>query len=370
MTQVKYVEDRRTSLTAAELAGFTVGLESDGYDVIAVHISGECPRCHHATQATVTVARVATETTGPFEQLSLTKAVSDHLRSVITMLPRGHVGSTIHVTGAAAAPGGVATPPPTPPAGAAGALPVVLACHCAVPHPKSGGKFGCGRSWMLGVAFNPHSAGAGATLHLPSQEDLASWADIVAQSSSDAGDPLVPVQEFADKWQKALAALFGIVGIASIVSRDSVSKMGWYWPEILTGCVLGVLVLTALAAYVASDASIGFPAITAVASPEDRERLAVDRFHQAKAAIKRLKISAVISGVAFAASLLALAGVLLAPSAQPDTSTKVAIRIKGAAPACVTVLPAEKPGMLRYADDNGDAQEVAFADLSQVTGPC
>lgn len=355
MPEVKFVEDRRTAITSAELAQMKVQAQVDNGEVSSLLFEGRCPTCDHLTRDVIPVQHLTTEVGGPLDEVSQILAHELNAEVVATALPGRRAFSKIRLGKT------------SPPAGQQAQLPVVVTCHCPSDHPGARGRFGCGRSWMMRVSFDPASAAA-VLVSLPTDANLAYWNELVA-SQAIPGDPLASARESGDKWQKALAAVFGVVGVTTLLSRDTIDKLEDPWPACLTAAVLFVLLATAVATYWAHQAAIGFPKFGSITSVDDLNKFSQAPLHQAKAAVRHLRQAAVLSAVAFAVSLFALAGVLLAPAAS-SPSTKIKIKINDAELTCVTVQDSPKQATLRYTTTDKTTQDVPLSDIVQLAGAC
>jgi hypothetical protein len=209
MPEKKYVLDRSTALSQDDLVAMRATAIADDDVVTYLVFEGRCPTCPHLTREFVPVGVIADDEA----------AVDDGLSIGVFKLQRSRVRFWRRESGHA--------------------RPIVVTCQCAADHPGSKGAFGCGRSWMVIARFDPTGNDRSVVLSLPTAADLAQWQRVVDAEAAST-DPVKAVRETGDKWQKALAGLFGLVSITALIGgRDTLASLDDPWPAIIPFAVAG-----------------------------------------------------------------------------------------------------------------------------------
>jgi hypothetical protein len=245
-------------------------------------------------------------------------------------------------------------------------LSVQLACTCAEDHPGRPAEVssGCGRTWFAvaviaddgTVSLAPPSASADPTL------------EAAARALIEAGPKqLADVRNAAEKWIGGVAALFGIFGVAGLVStRSTLTDLASGWQAAI-GLAAAVSVgLAGLAVYWIYRAAYGWP----VTSPinNDEELLA---WYASQQSAPRAQAGFMKDGVRAAGGALVMliitAGLLWYAPQQSPALPFVRVTLSNGSQVCGTLLPAT-PGatLIRKASD-GTAMDITARSIMAET---
>lgn len=252
---IDYRENERKALLAKQAAAWSISLSEPGRELVA---SGDCPECRHRTRYTVrseiSTAGAAVGGSVPVERRTTRK---------IPCACRGNHGS----------------------------------------HPA--GLAGCGRWWLVDVVRSDDDSG----WHLePAQDDRMLAA---AEALNDAAaTQLTEVRSAVEKWLPGLAALYGLFGLAAVVSgRGNGAKLpvGERW-------VVGAFALAGLGATVLSitcgyRAAYGWPRTVKVMTNEQLQTWYEERNSRAGKAVGLFR-TALVYALAALIALLVAAGTL------------------------------------------------------------
>jgi len=240
-------------------------------------------------------------------------------------------------------------------------LTIEMACACTGEHPgrPSGVTNGCGRNWLAVAAISSNGTVALAPGPPPMDPQVAA----AAQALRAAGPKqLADIRTAAEKWLGGLTALFGLFGLAGVVtSRSTLTSLATGWQVVIA---IGVVVsagLAGLAIYRIYRAAYGWPVTRPVNN--DRELLA---WYAAQEAAPRVQAACLRDGVrAAGGALIALiitAGLLLLAPSKTPTVPFVQVTLTDGSQVCGTLLPAT-PGatLIRRA---GDGNSVNLAPRS------
>jgi hypothetical protein len=239
-------------------------------------------------------------------------------------------------------------------------LTIEIACACTGEHPgrPSGLTSGCGRSWLAMAAIS--SNGTVTLAPGPSTDPQVAAA---AQALRAAGPKqLADIRAAAEKWIGGLTTLFGLFGLAGLVtSRSTLTSLATGWQAIIAIGVVVAAGLAGVAIYRIYRAAYGWPMTRPVSN--DRELLA---WYAAQEAAPRVQASCLRDGVRAAGgalvALIITAGLLLLAPPKTPTVPFVQITLTDGSQVCGTLLPAT-PGatLIRRA---GDGNSVNLAPRS------
>ncbi len=342
MPEKKYVLDRCT-LAQDDLLAMRATAIADGDVVTYLGFEGQCPNCPHLTREFVPVGVIADDESVPAEN-DFSIGVFKLRRSGVRFWRRenGH------------------------------ARPIVVTCHCATDHPGSKGAFGCGRSWMVIARFDPAGNDRSVALSLPTAADLAQWQRVVDAEAAST-DPVKTVRDAGDKWQKALAGLFGIVSVTAIVGgRDTLAKLAEPWPSIFATAVAAILSLTAWATYNAHRAAIGFPKYQSIADADSLAAYAGSPLAQARAAVGRIRDAVLLGFIAFGLTVATLFGLLMVPGKPSPAPTQAHVTLTtGEDLKCATIVPSSDAAKVKLSLPNNAETEVPWQNIAKLaTAEC
>jgi hypothetical protein len=331
-----------------DVDGFGNDLDKQKPPVVGFHVTGSCPRCHHATQALFPVEAVVMDETGP--HISSSRLTDGAIRSL-------QLG-----------PGKYAARKPARDSGKVNVS--VLTCQCTKNHKNSKGAFGCGASWLIGATFDlaDKDIQKAEFSAVSAQDAAAIWPAAEAYATSMASS-LKAVQSSAKGWQTALTAILGLVTVVSLVGGRSTLQM-------LSGAMQAWIVIFAVVAvaanawgiYKSTLASIGFPAIKRAKSALELSNSDLWPLQQTIHAVNNLQAAVLSSALAFAAGVVAVGLVWLAPNAAaPTVTVDLMIRPPAPAPGASAAAPVAVCGVLPTPQPTGSPASIAIVPSSSAT---
>jgi hypothetical protein len=326
------------------VGGLLNDLDKQKRPIVGFHVTGNCPRCGDATQALFPVEAVVMDETGPHIPSRLTDGA---IRS-LQLGPAKYAARK--------------------PASDSGKVNVaVLTCQCTNNHKNSKGAFGCGASWLIGAKFDVNSQKAEFST-VNAQDAAVIWPAAEAYATS-VSSSLKAVQSSAKGWQAALTAILGIVTVVSLVGGRSTLQM-------LSGATQAWIIIFAAIAvaanawgiYKSTLASIGFPAITRAKSALDLSNSDLWPLQQTIHAVNDLQAAVLSSALAFAAGVVAVGFVWLAPNAAPPAVTvNLMIRPPAPSPGAPAAVPVAVCGVLPTPQPTGSPASIAIVPSSSAT---
>jgi hypothetical protein len=236
-----------------------------------------------------------------------------------------------------------------------------MACACTEEHPgrPSGVTSGCGRSWFAVATIGA----TGSVTLAPTQPSADPRVTEAAQALQAEGPKqLSDIRAAAEKWIGGVTALFGLFGLAGLVtSRSTLTSLGTDWKVIIAIGVVVAAGLAGVAIYRIYRAAYGWPVTRPV--DNDQELLA---WYATQEAAPRVQAAYLRDGVRAAGGALAVlivtTGLLLLAPPETPTVPFVQVTLTDGSQVCGTLLPAT-PGatLIRRA---GDGNSVSLAPRS------
>ena len=237
-------------------------------------------------------------------------------------------------------------------------LSIQLACNCTEDHPgrPADVSSGCGRTWFAVAVV----ADDGAVTLAPPSAATDPTLEAAAQALIAAGPKqLQDVRSAAEKWIGGMTALFGIFGVASVVSaRATMTDLAAGW-QALIGIAAAVSVgLAGLAVFWIYRAACGWPVTYPVSNDEE-----LRAWYTKQQAAPRVQATFLRDGVRAAGGALIMlvitVGLLWYAPAQSPTVSLVQVTLNDGSQVCGTLLPAT-PGatLIRRASD-GTAMDIS-----------
>jgi hypothetical protein len=328
--------------------GFANDLDKQKQPIVGFHVSGNCPRCTHATQALFPVEAVVMDETGP--HISSSRLAGGAIRSL-------QLGSSKYAARKPAADSGKVNVS-------------VLTCQCTHNHKNSKGAFGCGASWLIGATFDltsePIQQAEFSTVD--ALEAAAIWPEAEAFAAAMSGS-LKAVQSSAKAWQTALTAILGLVTVVSLIGGRStlqtLSGADQAWIVILAAVAV---VANAWGIYKSTLAAIGFPAIRRAKGALALSNSDLWPLQQTIHAVTNLQKAVLSSAVAFVAGIIAVGFVWLAPTATaPAVPVTLTIRPPTPAPGATAAAPVTVCGVLATPQPTGSPASVAIVPSSTAS---
>jgi hypothetical protein len=335
----------RWELTGVD--GFHNDLDKQKRPIVGFHVTGNCPRCDDATQALFPVEAVVMDETGPRISSRLTDGA---IRSL-------QLGPAKYAAKKSARDSGKVNV-------------AVLTCQCTKNHKNSKGAFGCGASWLIGATFDVDARviRKAEFSAVNAQDAAAIWPAAEAYATS-VSSSLKAVQSAAKGWQTALTAILGLVTVVSLVGGRSTLQM-------LSGSAQAWIVIFAAVAvaanawgiYKSTLATIGFPAITRAKSALDLGNSDLWPLQQTIHAVNDLQAAVLSSALAFAAGIVAVGLVWLAPNAAaPAVTVNLMIRPPAPSPGGTAAVPVAVCGVLPTPQPTGSPASIAIVPSSSAT---
>jgi hypothetical protein len=245
------------------------------------------------------------------------------------------------------------------------AVTIEMVCTCTAEHPgrPSGVTSGCGRSWLAVAAIS-----ANGTVSLAPAPPADAQVAAAAQALRAAGPKqLADIRAAAEKWMGGVTALFGLFGLAGLVtSRSTLTSLATGWQVAIAIGVVVASGLAGLAIYRIYRAAYGWPVTRPVNN--DRELLA---WYATQEAAPRVQAACLRDGVRAAggalAALIITAGLLLLAPPKTPTVPFVQVTLTDGSQVCGTLLPAT-PGatLIRRAGD-GNSVDLAPRSIEAET---
>ena len=198
-------------------------------------------------------------------------------------------------------------------------------CNCAEFHKDSGGKFGCGASWLLGTEIDLRAKlqTANPELHSVAEDDLGRYWPAAEAVAAAAPNALTIFQARAATWQSGVAGLATTAVLATLIAdRTAIHGLKTpfdFWVILL---VIAAALASALNIAMALWANVGFPRVKQVADAETLAEADLTPLTMAARASTWLRRA---TAAAVAAFLLGFAGLamFLATPDQGAGDTKV-----------------------------------------------
>lgn len=242
--------------------------------------------------------------------------------------------------------------------------PTLFQCACSEGHAgrPATRMLGCGAFWVA----RPTLESGAARYHLEpvTQPQLVQAATLVAQ---DAQATATGLRSLAEKWIPGVAAITGILGLASVVvAADSVAGLSQGWRVAAYGLVAGAVVLAATATALVYRAAFGWPKDVPVKTEADLLAAAELIAGRNTRVANSLRTAVGLSFAALAALLIAL-GILWL---QPDSTSplKVTYTDAGGTVTLCGKLAAARDGTLRLEVTDGPRTTTESVPLASVTG--
>jgi hypothetical protein len=200
-------------------------------------------------------------------------------------------------------------------------------CNCTEKHDgRPDGEIGCGPS---GQFPGPMMAGGGGDVAAPEDRE---WerrrAELVAKALPD-------IRSAAEKWGATIAALTGVLGVASLIGgRDELAKLTDETRLIVAGALGIAAVLAALATGLAALAAQGTPQVAEGSTSAFRTQYE----NAIKTAASRLGLSRTLTIGALLALVVAVGFMLFGQGKPSDGAQAVLIVRDDGAPACGTLV--------------------------------
>jgi hypothetical protein len=245
-------------------------------------------------------------------------------------------------------------------------LSIQLACTCTEDHPGRPPEVssGCGRTWFAvaviaddgAVTLAPPSASADPTLEAAARELIAA-----------GPKQLADVRAAAEKWIGGVTALFGIFGVAIVVStRSTLTNLPSGWQAVIGIAAAASVGLAGLAVYWIYRAAYGWPVTYPINN--DEELLA---WYTSQQSAPRAQAGFMKDGVRAAGGALAMlvvtVGLMWYAPQQSPTVPFVQVTLSNGSQVCGTLLPAT-PGatLIRRASD-GTAMDITARSIVAET---
>ena len=329
------------------MGGFHNDLDKQKRPIVGFHVTGNCPRCDDATQALFPVEAVVMDETGPRISSRLTDGA---IRSL-------QLGPAKYAAKKSARDSGKVNV-------------AVLTCQCTKNHKNSKGAFGCGASWLIGATFDVDARviRKAEFSAVNAQDAAAIWPAAEAYATS-VSSSLKAVQSSAKGWQTALTAILGLVTVVSLVGGRSTLQM-------LSGSAQAWIVIFAAVAvaanawgiYKSTLATIGFPAITRAKSALDLGNSDLWPLQQTIHAVNDLQAAVLSSALAFAAGIVAVGFVWLAPNAAaPAVTVNLMIRPPAPSAGATAAVPVAVCGVLPTPQPTGSPASIAIVPSASAT---
>jgi hypothetical protein len=328
--------------------GFSSDLDKQTQPIVGFHVSGNCPRCTHATQALFPVEAVVLDETGP--RVSSSQLAGGAFRSLQLVPSRSRARK---------------------PARDSGKVNVsVLTCQCTNNHQNSKGAFGCGASWLIGATFDLDAKQIKKAEFSPvtAQQAAAVWPAAEAYATSVSGS-LKAVQSSAKAWQAALTAILGLVTVVSLIGGRStlqtLSGADQAWIVVFAAIAVAA---NAWGIYKSTVSSIGFPVIKPANGALELLNSDLWPLQQTIHAVTNLQKAVLSSAVAFVAGIIAVGFVWLAPTATaPAVPVTLTIRPPTPAPGATAAAPVTVCGVLATPQPTGSPASVAIVPSSTAS---
>lgn len=233
-------------------------------------------------------------------------------------------------------------------------------CQCGQRHSDGDqGHMTCGRWWLATVFPQGH------TPRIVSQADetLLGAARAFAQDQ-----PLqeAAVRATAEKWIAGVTALFGLFGLAGIVTaKDAVAGVD-RTTKIIAGALLLVAIIGAAAAlFQTYRAAYGLPKTVDVEESQQLREWFADRQQNTRKTVVRLR-RGVLSALVALVALIASVGVIRFASLEAPASLIKFTRVHNSF-VCGELLDTTSPGELRVRQTGGTVQPVSAAEIATST---
>ncbi|MDQ2943662.1 MAG: hypothetical protein M3R21_08345 [Candidatus Dormibacteraeota bacterium] len=189
-------------------------------------------------------------------------------------------------------------------------------CGCAYDHPNRPASIpgGCGRWWLAAVVQD--KSGNRSLIPAPDQ-GLAAAASALDSASRDE---LTAVRGWAEKWLPAVAALYGLFGLASIVvGKDALEHVPTLGRVVVAVLVILGLGSTTGAIWFGYRAAFGWMTLQKVENDADLEKWYLQRRAAIAAAPPNLGRALIGAGAALALLMLAVGVIWFWPPSDPPS---------------------------------------------------
>ena len=245
-------------------------------------------------------------------------------------------------------------------------LSVQLSCNCTEDHPgrPADVSSGCGRTWFAVAVITDD----GAVTLAPPSASTDPTLEAAAQALIAAGPrQLADVRNAAEKWIGGVTALFGIFGVASVVSaRTTLTGLAGGWQAVIgIGAVLSVG-LAGLAVYWTYRAAYGWPVTYPVSNDEE-----LRAWYTAQQAAPRVLAAFLRDGMRAAGGALVMlvitVGLLWYAPGQSPTLPFVQVTLNDGSQVCGTLLPATPGATLIRRSSDGTAMDITARAIVSET---
>jgi hypothetical protein len=205
-------------------------------------------------------------------------------------------------------------------------------------------------------------------LSVPTAADLVLW-DRVVDFEAAKGDPVKTVREAGDKWQKALAGLFGLVSVTAVVGgRETLTNLAQPWPSIIPLAVAGILSITAWATFYAHRAAIGLPKYKSMADADSLIAYATSPLAVARAGLERINDAVLLGFIAFGLTIATLFALLMVPGKPSVTPTQAHVVLTtGEDFKCATLVPSSDATKIKLSLPNNAETEVLWQNVARLS---
>lgn len=370
MTKTTYLVERVPWVQAAGpgTATFESDLDDQLRPILGFHLTGDCPSCGHRTSGICPVSAVALKFANPVGVLT------------------SSTGATVAMTVMAASPAGglIAWP--------IGAIRLLLStrttvcvvtCQCSETHaqaPPAPGittadpaspavpRYGCGSSWLVQAKYRIVGKNRTKAVEpVPATEQFKYWRAADANAAA-APASLTTVQSIASKWQTAITAVLGLVGVATLVGgRETLQKLDPLAQKYVGGAALVAILFSAGASFSFAKSSSGIPTLKPFNSPSDLFNADLLPLRQAWRSARDLRVAFALATLSLCAAIVAVGFVLYGNPAKPPTDVKVAVLDSGKTyELCGAATVNADDGTITVTPGPGDAKTATYK-LSHVT---
>lgn len=306
---------------------FESDLDDQVRPILGFHLTGECPSCNHRTSGICPVSAVA---------LRLADSVGVGTTSTATTVTTTVVPAGNLITWPVVAIRLLLSTRTTV---------CVLTCQCSETHPQAPPapaiatgdtaspalpRYGCGSSWLVEAKYRIVGKSRTKVVEpVPATEQFKYWRAADANAAA-APASLTTVQSTASKWQTAITAVLGLVGVATLIGgRDTLQKLNPTAQHYVGGAALLAILSSAAASVFFTMASSGLPTLKPFNSPSDLFNADLLPLRQAWRSARNLRVAFALAMLSLGAAIVAVGFVLFASPAKPPADVKVTIPDSG-----------------------------------------
>lgn len=349
--------------TGAGEVTFFSDLDEQDRPILGFHLTGTCPSCGHPTSGLCPISAVALR----FASTSGTTAVSATTAgAVLSISPAGGLIrwpirflSLLLSTRTTVC---------------------VLTCQCAESHPHAAATagttaapagtppYGCGSSWLVQAKYRIVGTHRTKAIEpVPTDEQFRYWRAADANAAA-APASLTTVQSIASKWQTAITAVLGLVGVATLIGgRDTLQKLDPVAQKYVGGAALLAILLSAGASLFFAMSSSGIPALKPFNSPADLVNADLLPLRQAWRSARDFRVAFTLAMLSLGAAIVAVGFVLYGSPAKAPTNVKITVLDNGKTYAmCATAAVDTTQRTITVTPGPGDATTATY-QLQQVT---